>query len=175
VESAVSVVGAGRGFVLLVAPDGGVHGEVAAGAAAGEDFRGSFGAIEKALASGEAVVAADARSDAFLGRRRSVAEMGIGALACVPLRADGRVEGVLYVDGPGRGPFTDLDVEILEALADHAALVLAGMEIHRRIRDLSESGSGSAAPAERAILRELAARFGSSPPSRSGGPRIGNA
>jgi GAF domain-containing protein len=47
------------------------------------------------------------------------------------------VIGLIYVDGRKRGGgFTDLDLEILEALADQAALVVATAKIERQIREL---------------------------------------
>ena len=171
VESAVAVVGAGRGFVLLLSPEGEIQGEIVGLSTGlpGSEFDGSFGALEEVLRTGRPLVAADARSDAFLGRRPSVAEMGIGALACVPLRGEGRVLGLLYVDGGRRGaPFTDLDVEILETLAGHAALVLASMEIGRRILDLA--GSSPQTPGgHRDFFREVGRRIG----GISGLPRPG--
>ena len=141
VESVLDVTGAERGFVLLAAEDGRLTAEVAAGFSAGdareEGFQGSLTAVSRVLATGESVVASDARGDALLGRQPSVADLGIRALACVPLRADGRTFGVIYVDGrrPG-GSFTELDLEILEALAAHAGLVIAGCRIEKQIREL---------------------------------------
>ena len=178
-ESAIGVVGAERGCVLVLRPDGNVHGEVAVGAAgsgaAERVFRGSLGAIERVLETGEPVVAADARSDAFLARRRSVAEMGIGALACVPLRSEGRVEGLLYVDGRARGgAFTELDLEILETLSDHASLVLASIDIDRRIRELGGPGNEIASERQPEFFRELAARVGAhARPAGGAGARAG--
>lgn len=162
VESAVAVVGAGRGFVLLLSPEGEIEGEVVGPSPGldGSEFDGSIGALEEVLRTGRPLVAADARSDAFLGRRPSVAEMGIGALACVPLRGEGRVLGVLYVDGGKRGaPFTDLDLEILETLADHAALVLASIEVGRRILDLAVSPPETPV-GHREFFREVGRRIG---------------
>jgi pSer/pThr/pTyr-binding forkhead associated (FHA) protein len=140
-ESVLQVAGAERGFVLLLGADGELRAQIGAGFrhrdSLGERFSGSLGAIETSLRTGRSVVAADARSDAFLGKRPSVVDRGIAALACVPLRADDHTLGVIYVDGRKRGgAFTDLDQEMLEALADQAALVVASTRVERRIREL---------------------------------------
>ena len=75
-----------------------------AGADALDDrFDGSLGAIRHVLETREPLVASDARADAVLGRRPSVVELGIGALACVPLVADGSLLGLIYVDGRRNG------------------------------------------------------------------------
>ena len=75
---------------------------------------------------------------------RSV-ELGLRALACVPLEEGGRVFGVLYLDGKREAPaFSGLDVEILETLAERAAILLAGARLHVELRVLA----GEAALAE---------------------------
>jgi hypothetical protein len=150
-ESVLDVAGAERGFVLILGPTGELQAEIAAGfsgeGALGESFRGSLTAVAQAIETGRPVVASDARGDALLGKRPSVVELGIRALACIPLRVEERTLGVVYVDGqrPGGG-FTDLDLEILGALTDHASLVVAGHRIERRIRELlgRPEGTGEA-------------------------------
>jgi pSer/pThr/pTyr-binding forkhead associated (FHA) protein len=145
-RSVLSVTGAERGFVLLIGPAGELQAEVASGfAGVGADrFEGSFGAVERVLETGESVVVSDAAADKFLGRRPSVLELGIATLACVPLRSGERVIGLVYVDGrKAGGVFTDLDLEILEALAANVAVVLSTVRIDREIRDLLGSRSDS--------------------------------
>lgn len=161
-ESVLEVAGAERGFVLLLSRDGSLRARVASGfspaRARWESFDGSFGAIQRVLETGESVVATDAKTDAYLGSRPSVIEMGIGALACVPLTAEGKVIGLIYVDGrKSGGRFTDLDLETLEALAEHAALVVAGMRIDSQIRELL-GGGGALAAEEPGFLHELERR-----------------
>ncbi|HEY6066193.1 MAG TPA: GAF domain-containing protein [Thermoanaerobaculia bacterium] len=160
-QSVLSVTSAERGFVLLIAPDGTLEAEVASGFAAGasfDQFEGSSGAIERVLATSESVVVSDAASDAFLGRRPSVLEQRITTLACVPLRSADRVIGLIYVDGrkPG-GAFTELDLEILEALAGNVSIVLSTVRIDREIRELLESGRESASD-DRSFLDSLERR-----------------
>ncbi len=146
-ESVLEVTSAERGFVLLLGENGELRAEVAAGFPQDrpleEDFRGSLTAVARALETGASVLASDASGDAVLGKRPSVVELGIRALACIPLRVEDRTLGVVYVDGqrPGGG-FTEIDLEILGALADQAALVVAGCRIERRIRELLERPVG---------------------------------
>ena len=165
-RSVLSVTGANRRFVLLVGLDGELEAEVASGfstGSLGERFEGSFGAIEHVLQTGRSVVATDAANDAFLARRPSVLELGIATLACVPLSAEGRRIGLIYVDGrrgDGRrsaGAFTDLDLEILEALAANVSVVLSTLRIDREIREIL-GGSAANAPEERTFLEVLGRR-----------------
>ena len=148
-QSVLSVTGAERGFVLLIGPDGRLQAEVAAGFASAPldgRFEGSLGAIEHVLATGESVVASNAANDSFLSKRPSVLDLGIATLACVPLSAEDRRIGLLYVDGRKQGgAFTDLDVEILEALAGNVSVVLASLRIDREIRELLVGPDGRSA------------------------------
>lgn len=165
IGSVLSLTGAERGFVLLFKPEGELYAEVASGFTASEPlderFTGSFGAIEHALQTGHSVVSSNATADAFLGKRRSVVEMGIETLACVPLFADGQAVGLIYVDGRRKGGvFTELDLEILEALAGHAALVVGGLRLERQIRELVGASAAGPATGETRFLEDLERRVG---------------
>ena len=138
--SVLSVTGAERGFVLLIGADGALEAEVASGFSLGaldDRFELSFGAIARVVETGESVVASDATNDAFLAKRPSVLELGIRTLACVPLSSDERRIGLIYVDGRKEGGvFTDLDLEILEALAANVSVVLSTLRIDDEIREM---------------------------------------
>jgi pSer/pThr/pTyr-binding forkhead associated (FHA) protein len=163
-QSVLSLTGAERGFVFLIGPDGHLQAQVASGFASGslpasidERFEGSLGAVEHVLSTGESVVVSDAAKDAFLGKRRSVVDLGISTLACVPLSFENRRIGLLYVDGRRQGGvFTDLDVEILEALSGNVSVVLASLRIEREIREMLDAGGASTA--ESSFLAALGQR-----------------
>jgi pSer/pThr/pTyr-binding forkhead associated (FHA) protein len=140
-DSAVQLCGADRGFVLLARGDGELAVAAASGLVTGDlaaaDFSGSIGAVERALSTGRAVATSDALADPALGGRASVAREGIRALVCVPVAVLDRRLGALYADSrrPGSA-FTDLDVEILEALAAQAALALAAARLDEEVGQL---------------------------------------
>lgn len=150
-----------RGFVLVIDPDGRLQVKVASGfspaALRDERFRGSMGAVQQVLETGAAVVLSDVGAHPRLGKRPSVAALGIASLACVPLRQDAKIVGLIYVDSRTLGPsFTQLDLEILEALADHAATVLAGLPFDHSIRVFS---------ADWEVVAELQQRIQELPPA----------
>lgn len=156
-ESAMELTQTERGFVLVSGPDKVLRAEVAAGFTAEEvgheGFRGSVGAVRQALEAGGPVVAADARVDPRLGKRPSVVAQGIGSLACVPLRHGGQVLGLIYVDSRKVGPaFTELELEILETLADHTGAVLAGARSH-------EAAQRALGTADRELVAKLQQRL----------------
>lgn len=142
VASMLELTSAERGFLLLAGPEGDL--EVAARAGlpwedfAAAEFGGSLGAVQRVLATGNPVVSADARSDAELGERASVVATGIRALLCVPVHALDRLIGVMYGDSRNPGAaFTELDLEILEALAAQAGLAIAVARLDAELKGLA--------------------------------------
>ena len=169
-ESAIGITGADRGFVLLVGPDGRLHVEVSAGFAPGAaraaSFAGSLWAVERALETGTSIVVCDAQHDPHLGGRPSVVAMGLGVVVCVPLKHADRVIGLIYVDSPRPGAvLTELDLEILEVLAEHTALVVGGLQLERAIAQLAGRRSGTSA-----TLEELQQRVAALVPPPSAHP-----
>jgi hypothetical protein len=161
-DSALEMVDAERAFVVVVAPDGRPRVEAARGyspAQAREGFAGSFGVLERVFEGGASVVVANAQADPALRGRPSVAAQGLGTVACVPLTRDRRIVGALYLDSRRAGAgFTELDLEMLEALADHAALLLDGIRLDERVRALLRE-HGGAPQAVVAALDDTVARL----------------
>lgn len=185
-ESVVQLSRAERGFVLLARGDGELAIAAASGLAAldlgAAEFAGSIGAVERALSTGRAVAVADALADPALGGRESVARGGIRALVCMPLSPpppppaptdrgaafDRRRLGALYADSSAPGSaFTELDVEILEALASQAALAIAAARLDEEVERLLagvEAVSGRAPVLWSELLATHAAAAGMAPP-----------
>lgn len=154
--SALETWGAERAFVLLVSGAGDMKVAAASGIEAAElsdkGFSGSVGAMERALEQRRSVVVADASADTYLGLRPSVVAGGIRCLACVPLLALDQLLGAIYLDSLSPGAvIRDLDVEILEALASHAALAIAVASLDDAAREL-----GGALPTRVGQLPQLA-------------------
>lgn len=139
--SMLALTGAERGFLLLPRADGGL--EVAARAGLSRDdlrsaeLGGSVGAVTQVLASGQPVVRSDVRADADLGARASVVAAEIRALICVPVVVPDGPRGAMYADSrrPGAA-FTELDLEILEALAEQAGLAVAVARLQGEVAGL---------------------------------------
>jgi hypothetical protein len=187
-ESVVQLSRAERGFVLLARGDGDLAVAAASGLAAFDlgaaEFSGSIGAVERALSTDRVVAVADALADPALGGRESIARSGIRALVCMPFSPpppapppapadrgaafDRRRLGALYADSSAPGSaFTELDVEILEALASQAALAIAAArldeEVERLLADV-EAVSGRAPVLWSELLATHAAASGMAPP-----------
>ena len=157
-DSFVTVSGTDRGFVMLKKSSGEFLPD--ASRPPGEQvFGGSRSVVERTFEQNRPVVCCDVVTDAVLGPQPSIAGAGISSLACVPLRVGDKLLGVIYVDSrqPGK-QFTELDVELLQAMADHAALVIAVSRLRENIVDLTHMlppEMQRAAPPNRALIEEV--------------------
>ncbi len=171
-DSVLALSGAERGMVLLTVPGGDLDIAATAGLSSSDlthaEFSGSVAAVERVLATGRPVATSDARSDALLGHRPSVLREGIRALLCVPLKVLDRLAGVVYADSRRAGAaFTELDLEILEALAAQAGMAIAVARLDGELKSLAREleAEGPAGGAWRERLEELL--------DRSLGPHLG--
>ena len=139
-DQALTVVGAERGMLLLRADEGddfnvrlarNLEKETIAEAAT---F--SRGVVAEA-GSGRAVLSLDARNDERFAKLESVSRFGIHAVMCVPLRAQERIVGAVYLDSKEEGVFTPDDLRFLESFSNHAALALIGAQ--RRASVIADS------------------------------------
>ena len=128
-RSAVELAECERGFLLLGT---GADLRVAArhaiepDAMRGRDFGGSAGAVQRALQSGMPLVINDIAQDPELGARASVIAGGLRCLLCLPVRFQGQPLGLLYADSRKPGPpITELDLQLLGAFVERAALWIA--------------------------------------------------
>jgi DNA-binding NtrC family response regulator/tetratricopeptide (TPR) repeat protein len=129
-DHAVALLGAERGFVVLVGEDGELEAQTARTGAGGDDPHARFSrsVAERVVDGGEPVVTISARDDERLAEAVSVHQLMIQSIACVPIRGAppvGRTIGALYVETrlrPGVR-FTD-ELPTLRAFADQAAIAI---------------------------------------------------
>ncbi len=140
--SVIEIGGAERGFVLLATAGGDFEIVASSGLEPAElarhEFRGSVSAVNRVLETGAPIAESDVLDDTYLGARRSVVTEGIRGLICLPLATGGRSIGAIYADSRREGAaFDQLDLEILGALASHAALSLWVAGLDRELRSLA--------------------------------------
>lgn len=136
-DSFLNVADCERGFVMLENASGELLPDVSR-PPSGSEFQGSRSVVQKTRTLNKPVVCSDISLDVDLGPQPSIVSGALRALACLPLSVGDRVIGVIYVDSqrPGK-QFTELDIELLQALADHAALVIGVSRLRENIVDLS--------------------------------------
>jgi hypothetical protein len=140
-DVALELSGLERGFVLYAPAEEPLRVRACRGLAiddlAKASFSGSAAAVERALASRAPVVCCDTADTPWLGLRPSVRLGGIRALVCVPLQVGTGGRGVVYLDSHKPGPpVTELDIELIDSVAQHAAAALAAGDLQGEVRDL---------------------------------------
>lgn len=158
--SARELLGAQRGLLLLLDAAGGLHVGFASGFARYDPldqvFETGLIALRKVIESRRPVAALDHRTHSAQGARRSLEELGRGAVACAPLLIPPWPRGLLLVDVRTEGGgFTELDLEILSAVADHAVVALAGAPLPGPVREIDGSPLPAGVDEERHILAQL--------------------
>jgi serine/threonine-protein kinase PknK len=128
-DHAIALLGAERGFVVLVNDQGELETH-AARDRKGDDPHASFSrsVAETVVRTGDPVIATSARDDARLAQAVSVHQLMIQSIACVPIRGTppvGRTIGALYVETRVRpGSRFEGELPTLAAFADQAAIAI---------------------------------------------------
>jgi len=96
----------------------------------------SLGIARKVWREGRPVLSVDAGRDERFDGMKSVEDLRLRSVLCLPIRVEERVEGVLYVDNRlQEGAFTRKDLELADLLANQAGLALLNA---RRMADLAD-------------------------------------
>ncbi|PIE22319.1 MAG: hypothetical protein CSA62_12965 [Planctomycetota bacterium] len=138
VEAAIRTTEAERGFMAL--EDGeGFHVAVARNFV-GEsiaDATSSFShtIVREVLASGEARLTVNAQSDDRFKALKSVEDLRLRSVLCVPLRVAGQIEGALYLDNRlQQHAFTEEDRQMLVVLADISGVAIRNARLVADLR-----------------------------------------
>jgi putative methionine-R-sulfoxide reductase with GAF domain len=145
-EAVLELAGLERGFVLYA--NAGQPLRICASRGLGVDeiahknFSGSVTAVERALSEHQSVVCCDTHDSPWLGVRPSVRLGGIRALICVPIGVGNECLGVVYADSRKPGPpITELDLELIDNVASHAATALAARRLQGDVADFLDAAA----------------------------------
>jgi phosphoserine phosphatase RsbU/P len=126
---------ADRGFVVLCTPEGRLipkafkqrKGE-------GEGARMSRTIINEVIKLKQAILSADAASDARFELSQSIADFRIRSMMCAPLVTnEGNVLGVIQIDTlDQRARFTNDDLDVLASVASQAAFAIDNAQLHEK-------------------------------------------
>jgi phosphoserine phosphatase RsbU/P len=135
---------ADRGFVVLQGPEPGILVPKAMKLRCGESedpIRISRTIVRKTMDHKEAILAADAASDARIDSRQSIADFRVRSMMCAPLLStDGVAMGVIQIDTlDQRAPFTQGDLVLFLSVANQAALVVEKMQNRETLGVCSQS------------------------------------
>jgi len=129
-DQIIRLTGAECSFLMLVDPE---TGELEFRAArnmdretiASSSFEISRSIVNQVATSGEPIVTTNAQMDPRFKAQESVIGYNLRSILCVPLRARGRITGVIYADNRIlSGLFSDRDRDLLAAFAGQAAIAI---------------------------------------------------
>lgn len=108
----------------------------------------------RVLMDGVPVITDDALADERFANEQSIAAHGLRSIMCYPIRARGKVVGVMYLDHRfSMGAFADVDMKLIDAFADQAGLAIENArlmaEFAQRKDDLSAELSAASVRLER--------------------------
>jgi signal transduction histidine kinase len=134
-DSAIRLTRAERGFLMLLDDTGALNFRLALdahGAPLDESqFQISRSVVHEVAGTGAGVVTTDARADPRFAQKDSVVQYALRSILAVPLKARGRITGVLYVDNKARDAlFTRDDLDLLAAFAGQAAVAIENARLH---------------------------------------------
>ncbi len=102
----------------------------------------SLSAVEKAIQTRTSVAISDAQQDTFFGDQTSVQILKLKTLVSVPILMNGNVIGIIYADSNRREQeFTQLDVDVLESLAENAAIAIQNVRLNQQVWNLIQQAS----------------------------------
>ena len=137
-DAIIELTGAERGFLTLLEP---TTGELSLRAARNmeretlqsQDMEVSRTVIQSVMDTDEGVVTTDAQTDPRFAGQESVVFHSLKSIMCAPLRANGQIIGVIYVENRAQsGIFINSDLELLNAFANQAAVAIQNARLYTR-------------------------------------------
>jgi len=136
-DQIIHLTGAERSFLMLVDPE---TGELEFRAARNVDRETiasssiSRSIVNQVATSGQPIVTTNAQMDPRFKAQESVIGYNLRSILCVPLRARGRVTGVIYADNRIlTGLFSDRDRDLLAAFAGQAAVAIENARLFESV------------------------------------------
>jgi phosphoserine phosphatase RsbU/P len=94
----------------------------------------SMSTVNKVFESGIAMISIDVDSDTNIRSQNSIVSLGLRSIMCVPMKIKNGIWGIIYVDSNRRAKnFTKDDLDVLECLADHAAIAIENAHLQKSL------------------------------------------
>lgn len=141
IDTVIELTAAERGFLVLKEKDGGKEQLVVKCARNfdKEEIKSPEGRISHTISlevirTGKAILSQNAMEDPTLPASRSVQELKLRSVCCVPFLLRGEVIGCFYIDNRFEsGVFTNDDLAILQAFADQVAIAIDNAKLYEEL------------------------------------------
>jgi signal transduction histidine kinase len=142
-QKAIELLSAERGFIMLLDDKGELQFKTAYNlckeSLMEEDFKISNSIAYQVAADGKSVYASDAQSDERYANQKSILELHLRSIMCVPLKIKSNVIGVIYLDNSSQAKiFLRSDLYLFELMAQQAAHAIYNAMLYYNLLDMKE-------------------------------------
>ena len=133
-------LGAQRGFIALLGPDGLNYSAIKGFAENGSKLLVSSTMINMVMEKGETVLTGNAVADDSFREAKSVLQYNLKSVLCAPLINAGTVIGCMYIDDPDReDSFSEQEMAFFSIVANQVALGVRNVRAYRQVRNELDS------------------------------------
>ncbi len=135
---AIKLLRAERGFLMLLDEEGNLQFKTAHNickeSLSKEDFRISMSIATSAAKTGKSIYTSDAQNDERYSKQKSILELDLKSIMCVPLKSKERIIGVLYLDNSSKSNiFLQSDLYLFELFAGQAAMAIENAKLYENL------------------------------------------
>ncbi len=127
-----------RGFLMLKDEEGDLQFKTAHNickeSLTKEDFRISMSIANSVAKTGKSVYTSDAQHDERYSKQKSIVELDLKSIMCVPLKSKERIVGILYLDNSSKSNiFLQSDLYLFELFAGQAAMAIENAKLYENL------------------------------------------
>jgi signal transduction histidine kinase len=142
-QKAIDTLSAERGFIMLLDKNGELQFKTAYNlckeSMMEEDFKISNSIANTAATTGRSIYTSDAQMDERYANQKSVLELHLRSIMCVPLKIKNKVIGIIYLDNSSEAKiFLKSDLYLFELLAQQAAHAIQNANLYYNLLDLKK-------------------------------------
>jgi len=140
-HKAIELMGAERGLIMLLNDDGELQTRCAYNLCKEEmmeeDFRVSSSVAYEVIRTGKSIYTSDALSDERYANQKSIVELHLRSIMCVPIKVKDRIIGIIYLDNSVQARmFLKSDLYLFELYAQMVSNALHNAEIYQSLLNL---------------------------------------
>ncbi|MGB7061583.1 MAG: ATP-binding protein [Candidatus Zixiibacteriota bacterium] len=99
-----------------------------------EDFRISMSIANSVAKTGKSIYTSDAQHDERYSKQKSIVELDLKSIMCVPLKSKERIIGILYLDNSSKSNiFLQSDLYLFELFAGQAAMAIENAKLYENL------------------------------------------
>ncbi|KPK78673.1 MAG: hypothetical protein AMJ89_00785 [candidate division Zixibacteria bacterium SM23_73] len=132
---AIKLLRAERGFLMLLDDEGNLQFRTAYNigkdSLSKEDFKISMSIATSVAKTGKSIYTSDAQHDERYSRQKSILELDLKSIMCVPLKSKEKIIGILYLDNSSKSNiFLQSDLYLFELFAGQAAIAIENAKLY---------------------------------------------